>query len=171
MCIKKTSVRLITFSISILFMFENSSCIKRQEINKNKESEIQEVTNTLNTVFSWAIQKDFDLFYNAIANDADFRSVTPYKRVKFGFNEVKKDSAFWGDPKFKAIRHEIRDLHIHLSKSGTVAWFYCLLDDINEWDGRPVNWENVAWTGVLEKRNGKWKVVQQHFSFASNNSQ
>ncbi|MCK7536360.1 MAG: hypothetical protein MZV63_37955 [Marinilabiliales bacterium] len=93
-------------------MFENSSCIKRQEINK--ESEIQEVTNTLNTVFSWAIQKDFDLFYNVIANDADFRGVTPYKRVKFGFNEVKKDSAFWGDPKFKSYpaRNEGRFIFI-----------------------------------------------------------
>jgi len=27
--------------------------------------------------------------------------------------------------------------------------------------------ENGRWTGVIEKRDGRWVVVQQHFSFAS----
>jgi hypothetical protein len=26
---------------------------------------------------------------------------------------------------------------------------------------------NTRWTGVLEKREGKWLIVQMHFSFAS----
>jgi len=47
-----------------------------------------------------------------------------------------------------------------------VAWWYCMLDDINEWDGQPASWENTRWTGVLEKREGKWVIVQMHFSFA-----
>jgi hypothetical protein len=34
------------------------------------------------------------------------------------------------------------------------------------WDGQPANWENTRWTGVLEKRGGRWVIVQQHFSFA-----
>ena len=25
---------------------------------------------------------------------------------------------------------------------------------------------SIGWTGVLEKRNGSWVIVQQHFSFA-----
>jgi hypothetical protein len=41
------------------------------------------------------------------------------------------------------------------------------LDDINEWKDKPANWENTRWTGVVEKREGKWRVVQQHFSFAA----
>jgi hypothetical protein len=48
-----------------------------------------------------------------------------------------------------------------------VAWFYCILDDINEWKGQPANWENTRWTGVLEKRDGRWVMAQQHFSFAA----
>jgi hypothetical protein len=31
----------------------------------------------------------------------------------------------------------------------------------------PANWENTRWTGVLEKRDGRWVIIQQHFSFAS----
>jgi hypothetical protein len=48
-----------------------------------------------------------------------------------------------------------------------VAWFFCILDDINEWKGQPANWENTRWSGVLEKRSGRWVMAQQHFSFAA----
>ena len=48
-----------------------------------------------------------------------------------------------------------------------MAWFSCLLDDFGEWDGQPVGWKDCRWTGVLEKREGKWLLVQQHFSLAS----
>lgn len=136
----------------------------KQIIDNDKE--MLTVRSTINNVMAWAIEKDFRLFYSTIANDSNFISVTPYNRVKFGFNEVRKDSAFWGSPHFKAIRHELRDLHINLSNSGDVAWFFCYLDDINEWKGQPANWENARWTGVLKKREGQWRIVQQHFSFA-----
>jgi ketosteroid isomerase-like protein len=127
--------------------------------------EIQAVEKVIHNVFGWAVKKDFPLFFQTIADDSNFISVTPYDRVKFGFADVREDSAFWGSPFFKAIRHEIRDLKIHFSHSGDVAWFYCVVSDFNEWKGKPANWENVRWTGVLEKREGKWRVVQQHFSY------
>jgi hypothetical protein len=28
-----------------------------------------------------------------------------------------------------------------------------------------IGWDNCRWTGTLEKRGGKWVVVQMHFSF------
>jgi len=124
------------------------------------------VEQTLNNVFGWAVNKDFDLFFRTIADDADFISVTPYERVKIGVDDVKRDVAFWASPDFRAIRHELRDLKIVFSRGGDVAWFFCRLDDINEWRGEPANWENARWTGVLERREGRWRVVQQHFSFA-----
>lgn len=133
----------------------------------DEEKEIQLVKQSIDNVFEWAVDKDFDLFYRSIANDSAFISVTPYNRVKFGFNDVRKDSSFWGSPDFRAISHELRDLHISFSQKKDVAWFFCYLDDINEWKGEPDNWENARWTGVLEKMDGRWVVVQQHFSFSS----
>ena len=129
--------------------------------------EVPMITQTINNCFSWAKDKDFNLFFNTIARDSGFISVTPYKKVKFGFNDVLKDTTFWASPNFKAISHELRDLHIRVSASGDVAWFFCYLDDINEWKGEPANWKDTRWTGVLEKREGRWVIVQQHFSFAS----
>jgi hypothetical protein len=123
------------------------------------------VEQTIHNVIGWAVEKDFDLLYSSLLNDSAFISVSPRDRVKFGFEAVKEDSAFWGSPDFKAIRHEIKDLRISFSKDNNVAWFYCVLDDINTWKGEPANWENARWTGVLIKQSGKWRMAQQHFSF------
>ena len=150
---------LITF---LLFLMLAGS-IPAQQFDRKKEQ--AEITRVLNNVFGWAIKKDFKLFFGSISNDSTFISVTPYDRVKFGFNGVRQDSAFWGSPDFKAVRHEIRELRLRFAETGTVAWFYCKLDDINIWKGQPANWENIRWTGVLEKKQGKWRVQQQHFSW------
>jgi len=67
---------------------------------------------------------------------------------------------------FKATGFAVRELAITFSESGTVAWYSACLDDHAEWKGQPVGWDNARWTGVVEKRNGKWVIVQMHFSFA-----
>jgi len=146
-----------------IFLMANTD----QETGKtfDKARETENVKKAIDNVFGWAVTKDFDLFFGTIADDSDFISVTPYKRVKIGVDDVKQDTGFWADPRFKAIRHEVRDLKIVFSTTGEVAWFYGELDDINEWDGQPANWEKVRWTGVLEKREDRWRVVQQHFSW------
>lgn len=40
-------------------------------------------------------------------------------------------------------------------------------DDLCEWDGKPGGWKDTRWTGVLEKRGGKWLIMQMHFSSAA----
>jgi putative intracellular protease/amidase/ketosteroid isomerase-like protein len=125
------------------------------------------IAQALRECIGWAKNKDFRLLYDVIANDADFVEVHPDGEVVKGIEAFRKSEAVWKSPDFKAVRYEIRDLKITLAKSGGAAWFYCLLDDINEWKGKPANWENTRWTGVLEKRDGRWVIVQQHFSFAA----
>jgi ketosteroid isomerase-like protein len=155
----------LLIGIMIVIMMGKANMAEEKQKDFDRAEELKKIEAAINNVMGWAINKDFDLFYRSIADDSDFISVTPYKRVKFGIDEVKKDSSFWGSPDFKAIRHELHDLRIKFSQMGEVAWFYCILDDINEWKGQPANWEKVRWTGVLEKRDGMWRVVMQHFSF------
>ncbi len=156
----------IVVSILAIGLLQEVNVTVGKEDDSRHAEDRQAVETAINNVFGWAINKDFDLFFNTIADDSEFISVTPYKRVKFGVADVKKDTAFWGNPDFRAIRHELRNLRITFSRSGDVAWFFCMLDDINEIKGEPANWENVRWTGVVERRDGKWRVVQQHFSYA-----
>jgi len=135
--------------------------------NNDNKLELHKVEEVIHNMIGWAINKDFELSFSTLAHDENFIEVHPTNTVVKGFKEFKKNSEFFKDPRFKAVGHEIRDLRIGLSQSGTVAWFYCILDDLNEWEGKPLNWENTRWTGVLEKQDGNWVFVQQHFSFPS----
>jgi ketosteroid isomerase-like protein len=139
------------------------TCLARGE---GIESERAKIEQAIRASIGWAKEKDFNLLHSVIANDSDYVSVNPNKRVVMGYEEFRKAEKFWGSPDFKAVRYEIRDLKIGISKSGDVAWYYCVLDDVNEWKGKPANWMNTRWTGVLEKRDAKWVIVQMHFSFA-----
>jgi len=47
-----------------------------------------------------------------------------------------------------------------------VAWFSAILDDCGEYRGKVGCWKDTRYTGVLEKREGKWVFCQMHFSFA-----
>jgi ketosteroid isomerase-like protein len=125
------------------------------------------VEQAIRNSIGWAKNKDLNLLYSVIANDPDYLEVAPNARVVKGIQEFRKAEKFWMSPDFRAIRYEIRDLKIDFSRSGEVAWFFCVLDDINEWKGEPANWENTRWTGTLEKRDHQWVIVQMHFSFAS----
>ena len=148
-----------------LTIFWEVNVAQDKKVGAVNNDERMAVEKAIHNVMGWAINKDFDLFFETIADDSNFVSVTPYDKVKFGVGDVIKDTSFWASPDFKAIRHDVSDLRITFSRSGDVAWYYCVLNDINEWKGQPANWENVRWTGVVEKRDGKWRVVQQHFSW------
>jgi ketosteroid isomerase-like protein len=137
-----------------------------REPNVDTQAEIRAIETVIHGSIGWAKNKDLSLLYSVIANDSDYLEVDPTPGIINGFSDFQKNEPFWMSPDFKAIRYEIRDLKINLSRSADVAWFYCLLDDVNEWKGQPASWLNTRWTGVLEKRDGRWVIVQMHFSFA-----
>ena len=149
------------------FIFVLLISCQRTPDNIDVDAEKALVERAIHSSIGWAKNKDLNLLYSIIANDTNYIEVDPGHRVVKGFQDFKKSENFWMSPDFKAIRYEIRDLKINFSKSGDVAWYFCMLDDINEWKGEPANWENTRWTGVLEKRNGNWIITQMHFSFAS----
>ncbi len=131
------------------------------------DAEKQLVEKAIHNSIGWAKDKDIGLLYSIIANDSNYLEVDPGDRIVKGFQDFKKAEEFWMSDDFKAVRYEIKDLKINFSDSGDVAWFFCFLDDINEWKGQPATWENTRWTGVLEKRGNNWIMVQMHFSFSS----
>lgn len=135
--------------------------------SESMESEREAVARTVSSCIGWFEEKDFDLLFSLVANDSNYVSVRPRGEVLRGFEEFQRSAEIFRNPEFTYVRHELKDMTITFSRSGDVAWFYCILDDINDWGGQPANWENTRWTGVVEKRDGRWVIVQQHFSFAS----
>ncbi|MFH2036631.1 MAG: nuclear transport factor 2 family protein [Candidatus Zixiibacteriota bacterium] len=132
-----------------------------------KNNNISEIKNVIHNSIGWAKNKDKGLLYSCFANDSNLFFFNPddsYLQGREAFENLT-DNFFMKD-EFKAVGYEIRDLRINLSQSETVAWWSARLDDRNEWAGRPANWINIRWTGIVEKRDGKWVIVQMHFSNA-----
>ena len=153
-------------SIIIFIVFVIISCQPQKEKKAiNTDSEKAIVEQTIKNSIAWAKTKDTSLLYSIIANDENYLEVHPEDRVVKGIKEFKKAEKFWLDPRFKHVKFETWNMHINISNDGTIAWYYCMLNDINDWEGQAVNWENTRWTGVLEKRDGKWRIVQMHFSY------
>jgi ketosteroid isomerase-like protein len=154
-------------TLLLLFLILGIINCKNQEKPVDRDAELKEISRVIDSCIGWFKTKDFELLFNAVAHDPNYLSIHPSNRVVKGFEQFEKNSEIYKNPEFKYVRHDLKDLTINLSKSGDVAWFFCILDDINEYKGEPANWENARWTGVLEKREGRWVIVQQHFSFAA----
>jgi len=131
------------------------------------EADRIEVEKTINKAIDWALNKDIDGLFSAVAQDGNFFIFHPdSKSTIIGFEAFKSLSErVWMKEAFKATNYAINDLRVTFAKMGNVAWYSCYLDDHAEWNGQPIGWDNCRWTGTLEKRSGKWVTVQMHFSF------
>jgi hypothetical protein len=126
------------------------------------------VEQIINDAIGWALTKDKARLFDIMAQDDDFFIFHPdSKSTIIGFDAFQQlAERAWMSDAFQATDFAIRDLRINFSESGTVAWYACYLDDHGEVNGKRVGWDNARWTGVIEKRNGKWVITQMHFSFA-----
>jgi len=158
--------RIIIFIFIVLLIPTLFCSVEPQKIDVEQEK--AGIEKVIDTSIGWAMTKDLDLLYNSLAQDSSFFIYHPDSRsTVIGFEMFKKASDFWMSPDFKATHYKIWDLRITLSHSGDVAWYSCMLEDCAEIKGEPGCWKDTRWTGVLEKRDGKWVIVQMHFSFAA----
>lgn len=141
-----------------------SGCSKVNEVNVYSDKE--KIEKTIGNSIGWALNKDTNILFESFSRGTELFILHPDSGSSVnGFEEFKKRTAIFLNPKFKATDFKLKNLRIDISESGDVAWYFCNLDDHCEWDGKPVGWDNVRWTGVLEKRNNNWVIVQMHFSF------
>jgi len=131
-------------------------------------AERAKVEKVVRASIEWAMTKDTSLLYRSFVNDSTLFWFSPDNAGTVrGFDAFKQQvEQVFMNPAFKAVGSEFKNLDIHFARSGDVAWYSCILDDRNTWNGRPANWENVRWTGVLEKRDGAWMIMQMHFSYS-----
>ena len=136
--------------------------------NKDMSAERATVEEVIKNSIRWAINKDTVMSYNSYVQDSTLFYFSPDDAgTIIGFDQFKKlTEELFLNPLFKAKSSDFKQMRVDFSHSGGVAWWSCYLDDFNEWDGKPANWENVRWTGVIEKIDGQWKIRQMHFSFS-----
>ena len=132
----------------------------------NVAAETASVDSVIRSNIEWALQKDTVTLYRSVVHDSTLFWFSPDSAGTLrGFQQFRRQvEGFFMDTAFAAVGSEFRDMQIHISPAGDAAWWSCILDDRNTWHGQPANWENVRWTGVLLKREGRWVIVQMHFS-------
>lgn len=157
-----------TRALSVLFsatFLITAACTTNPTIDI--EAERTAVSEVIHNSIQWALDKDTVKLYESFVQDETLFFFQPRDELH-GYAALRETAErVWLDDRFRATRTDITDLHITIAESGTVAWFRCLLDDEGEWDGQAVAWNDTRWTGVLEKRDGRWLIAQQHFSFVS----
>jgi hypothetical protein len=142
-------------------------CVPAARGASRDDAEKAKIAKVVRTSIEWAMTKDQRALFDCFAQDSNLFFFNPDTSTTRGFQAFRQTTeSLFMDPRFKAVGSAFDDLRIQLSKSGDVAWYSCLLTDHNTWDGRPANWDHVRWTGVLEKRQGDWVIVQMHFSKA-----
>ncbi len=125
------------------------------------------IAKVIDDSIGWFATKDFDRMVAAFADDAEFFIFHPGSKSTIrGAEAFREYSQFFHDPDLVYAEHEIRDLRINTSPARDAAWFSALLDDCSTYKGEKSCWKDCRWTGVLEKRGGRWVIVQMHFSFA-----
>lgn len=58
----------------------------------------------------------------------------------------------------------ISDQKIRINRAGNTAWFSEILNYNFIYLGEDMSFEGIRFTGVLEKRDGRWQLVQGHLS-------
>jgi len=160
-----TNFKIAAAVASLLLM---GACQRSQEINVRAEKIL--VEQAINDCLMWQYpDKDVERLRGCLAKDSSFFIFHPDAASTIrGYDAFDNmiQTAFMSD-KFQPGGSEISDLSINISQSGDVAWFHCIFQDHGEWAGSPYHRKNNRWTGVLEKRDGKWLIVQMHISFPS----
>jgi hypothetical protein len=65
---------------------------------------------------------------------------------------------------FNTVKLSVRDKILKMCKSGGQAWFYMKVNWFVESEGEQFTFDGIRTTGVLEKENDKWQIVQIHTS-------
>ena len=136
------------------------SCHHKTDMN----SEVSNVMEVIDQFYHLYETQDIELLNNLIANDDDM--------VNFGTDSVEywvgstplKESFQNQWAAFEEPEITLKDLVIKISESGSVAWYSLFINLRVKFKGEITEWKGARSTGVLEKRKGRWLIVQFHNS-------
>ena len=137
-----------------------SACTQKVDLEAEK-AQVKTVVDQFKQAFE---TNNMELFSKIYAHDPDMVIIgTDSAEYWVGWEplqvSVEKQFASYETKKL-SVRKQVIKVHV----SGKVAWF----SEIWDWDllaqSEAVNLLGIRLTGVLEKRNGGWVIVQAHVS-------
>ena len=148
---------LILFVVVILAI---NGCAEKVDL----EAEKAQVQSVLDQWVQAVETEDIDLYMKTFAKDADMVTFGTAAADRWVGWEPLREHATEVFQAFDDIDLSFRDIVIKVHASGKVAWFSLIFDETWVAQEEPGSLEGGRLTGVLEKRDGNWVVVQFHAS-------
>lgn len=139
-----------------------SACIQTPKVDL--EAEKAQVKMVVDQMARAMETEDVEMISTIVAHDADMVNFGTDAAERWVGWEVLKASIEQQFAAFEEQKVSVRDQVIKVGSGGAVAWYSQIMDWSLTAGGETVNLEGMRATGVLEKRNGKWLIVQMHFS-------
>jgi ketosteroid isomerase-like protein len=124
----------------------------------------EKIEETIRKFFYSMDAQDFKLMEQVTAQKEDMVNIgTDTDEIWRGWSELN-EAIIEQFKNLEFYKTTIRELSIHLSKTGQVAWYSHLLDAKIKSKTDVQIWKGARFTGVLEMTDGNWQIVQTHVS-------
>lgn len=148
------------FVLILIFFFTSCSDKPDVDLVAERDNVIQVIDN-----YSMAHEeRDLNLLMSCFSDDPDIIILGTDE------DELWVDKMSMGESQkvayetFDKISLSVRDRMVKMNNSGTEAWFYMKVNWYVESGGNEFSINGVRTTGVLEKQNDQWRIVQLHTS-------
>ena len=150
------------FFILPALIFSLTTCTSEPEADLEKERE--KVMLVLDNFVKAHEDRDLELLLSCFSDKPDI--------VILGTDEDELwvDKVSMGEAQerayetFKTINLSVRDKILKMCSTGDQAWFYMKVNWFVESNDKQFTFDGIRTTGVLEKENNKWRIVQIHTS-------
>jgi len=155
---KKYFILFVSLCMFILF-----SCQEEQK-EVDIGAERAAVENVLEKYVLANENQDFSLIEQIWASDEDIVLLGTDGDEKYkGWNQIKSAIQHQFN-EFEDTYISVLDQAININSTGNTAWFSETLNYNFIYRGEAMSFEGIRFTGVLEKNEGVWEMVQGHLS-------
>ncbi len=154
------------FALALVLIFSscNTDCCDKGKSQIDNQAEIDAVGTLLEKYVIAQESQDLGQVQEIWAPDEDIVIFGTAGDEKLeGWEEIQKAFKEQYDL-FDEVFITVRDQQIKLSKKCLTAWFSEVIDYSYTANDEAKTYEGIRFTGVLEKRDGKWYIVQSHMS-------
>ncbi len=143
-------------------LFISLSCSDCEKVDLEAERTL--VMEVLDNFVKAHEEKDLDLLLSCFSDKPDI-TIIGTDRDELWVDKVSMGEAQKRAYKtFDAVKLSVRDKILKLCSDGEIAWFYMKVNWNVESEGESAAFDGIRTTGVLEKLNGIWVIVQIHTS-------
>jgi hypothetical protein len=134
------------------------------EPEANLEAERESVMQVLDNFVRAHQERDLDLLLSCFSEKPDIIILGTDE------DELWVDKVSMGEAQkrayetFNTVNLSVRDKILKMCATGQQAWFYMKVNWFVESEGEQFTFDGIRTTGVLEKDDNSWKIVQIHTS-------